>query len=218
MDFDRPIDDRWRRRARFWFWSFVQVCADCFFPEVWLSPAAQLMRPECAGPFTVVGFVAGKRAERVGKLDPAEVARLLLNQLDAMFGTLADPHPASDSCQGFPHDPSSFLVKNWKDAPFAHGAYSYPTLGAQGLRAAAFGDGGDGEKDKDHGNGHIFFAGEHTGAGVNACVHGAMLTGTAAAKRVFATLENKEEEEEEEEEKARGGANRTAPLKPTSRL
>lgn len=131
-----------------------------------------------------------------------KVARLLLNQLDAMFGTVSDPHPASNNCLGFPHDETSFLVQNWKDIPFAHGAYSFPTLGArQGLRAEAFGSGGDDDDSSGSGGGGgggggqkggstssddeiVFFAGEHTSPGVNACIHGAMITGTNTAKRV----------------------------------
>jgi hypothetical protein len=41
---------------------------------VWLSPAAELMHEASKGPFTMVGFVAGKRSERVGKLPPVEVS------------------------------------------------------------------------------------------------------------------------------------------------
>ena len=57
-----------RLRRRFWPEDFYDaVCADCFMPEVWLSPAAELMRPDAKPPFTIVGFVAGERAERVAK-------------------------------------------------------------------------------------------------------------------------------------------------------
>ena len=67
------------------------MCADAFLPEIWLSPAAVLMDPTAPPPpcYTIVGFVAGKRADRVGQMAEAEVARLMLAQLDAMFGARA---------------------------------------------------------------------------------------------------------------------------------
>merc|ERR1719331_530803 len=75
----------------------------------------------------MVGFVAGARAERVARLPEAEIARKMLLQLDAMFGTAERPHPASDACEGY-------LVKNWRTHPRTHGAYSHPTLHAGGAQ------------------------------------------------------------------------------------
>ena len=49
--------------------------------QVWLSPAAHAMEPGALPPFTMVGFVSGGRAERIGKLPDAEVARLMLAQV-----------------------------------------------------------------------------------------------------------------------------------------
>ena len=119
-----------RVNKRFWPDDFYDaVCADCFLPEVWLTPAAELMKPDCPPPYAIVGFVAGKRAERVGKLSDGEIARKMLLQLDAMFGTGGDPHPASDACDGY-------IVKNWKTHPRIGGAYSHPSLNAHGSRTA----------------------------------------------------------------------------------
>ena len=119
-----------RLTRRFWPLDFYDaVCADAFLPEVWLSPAAELMREDAPPPYTMVGFVAGARAERVAKLPHAEIARLMLTQLDAMFGTAAEPRPASSACDGF-------LVKDWSAHPRTYGAYSHPTLGAAGQRSA----------------------------------------------------------------------------------
>ena len=87
-----------RLRRRFWPADFYDaVCSDSFLPEVWLSPAAELMRPDAAPPYTIVGFVAGARAERVGRLPHADIAHRMLAQLDGMFGSGDDPHPASST-------------------------------------------------------------------------------------------------------------------------
>lgn len=117
-----------RLTSRFWPDDFFDaVCADAFLPELWLSPAAELMRPECPPPYTMVGFVAGERARRVGRLPHHEIARQMLLQLDAMFGSTAQPHPASDCCSGF-------VIKDWATAPDTFGAYTHPTIGAEGHR------------------------------------------------------------------------------------
>jgi len=162
-----------RLRRRFWPADFYDaVCSDSFLPEVWLSPAAELMRPDAAPPYTIVGFVAGARAERVGRLPHADIARRMLAQLDGMFGSSDDPHPASSSCDGF-------LVKDWAAHPHVHGAYSHPTRGAHGARPAL------GEA----AHGCVFLAGEACHAGVNPCIHGAMETGEQAAARCWSSLQ-----------------------------
>jgi len=155
---------------------FDAVCADCFFPEVWLSPAAELMRDDATPPYTIVGFVAGARSERMGALPHAEVARLLLLQLDAMFGSAERPHPASGCCDGY-------LVKDWASHPHTYGAYSHPTLGAAGQRAALAREA--------HG-GALLFAGEASHLGINPCIHGAMETGERAADQAAALLERRQ--------------------------
>jgi hypothetical protein len=121
----------------------------------------------------------------------------MLTQLDAMFGTAAEPRPASSACDGF-------LVKDWNAHPRTYGAYSHPTLGAAGQRSAlglaahapwscmqvlitapwsphrsALGLAA---------HGAIFFAGEACHEGINPCVHGAMETGERAAQRALEAL------------------------------
>ena len=161
-----------RVNKRFWPDDFYDaVCADCFLPEVWLTPAAELMKPDCPPPYAIVGFVAGKRAERVGKLSDGEIARKMLLQLDAMFGTGGDPHPASDACDGY-------IVKNWKTHPRIGGAYSHPSLNAHGSRTAM----------QEAIHGAVFLAGEACHEGVNPCIHGAMETGEKAAERAAAVI------------------------------
>ena len=160
-----------RLNRRFWPDDFYDaVCADCFMPEVWLTPGAVCMDPACPPPYAMVGFVAGSRAERVAKLSDAEVARQTCLQLDAMFGTSQAPHPATDACEGY-------LVKNWQAHPRTHGAYSHPTLHAAGARAWL-----------NQPHGAILFAGEACHEGGNPCVHGAMETGEKAAERACALL------------------------------
>ena len=134
-------------------------------PEVWLSPAAEMMKADAKPPYTIVGFVAGERSRRVGRLPHDEIVRRTLLQLDAMFGTASAPTPATSSCDGF-------LVKDWAAQPFTHGAYSHPTLGADGKRQVL--------STPAHG-GAIQFAGQATHAGINPCIHGAMETGDRAA-------------------------------------
>lgn len=166
-----------RLRRRFWPLDFYDaVCADSFLPEVWLSPAADLMSADSKPPYTMVGFVAGARAERVGRLAEADVARGMLTQLDAMFGTPADPRPASESCDGY-------LVKNWAAHPLTYGAYSHPTIGASGQRPKLSG----------LAHGAITFAGEATHEGVNPCVHAAMETGELAAERMCHLLRQRQD-------------------------
>ena len=154
-----------RLTRRFWPDDFYDaVCADCFMPEVWLTPAAEALGPRAQPPFIMIGFVAGARSVRVGRLPHAEIARRTLLQLDAMFGTADEPHPATSCCD-------DYRVVNWAEREHAHGAYTHPTLGATGARAALAAPAGDG----------LFFAGEATHAGVNPCIHGAMETGERAA-------------------------------------
>mmetsp|Transcript_13797 Transcript_13797/g.38880 ORF Transcript_13797/g.38880 Transcript_13797/m.38880 type:complete len:300 (-) Transcript_13797:457-1356(-) len=157
---------------RFWPSDFYDaVCADCTFPEVWLTPAAEVLSRDAKPPFTMVGFVAGARSDRLALLPPAELARLLCAQLDMMFGTTASPHPATAACMGH-------LVKNWADAPNARGAYSHPTSGALGSRGV-FAQPVDGR---------LFFCGEACHDGVNPCIHGAMETGERAAETALNSL------------------------------
>lgn len=158
------------------FWD--AVCADCAFPEVWLTPpagAAEDAGARPAGkPHVLVAFVSGERSERLGLLPDGELVRLLLLQLDAMFGSAAEPAPATARCVGH-------LVCNWKAQPHAWGAYSHPTLGALGAReliGAPLGAGG----------GLVHFAGEAANAALNPCVHGAMATGIHAAHALHASL------------------------------
>jgi monoamine oxidase len=159
------------------FWD--AVCSDCTFPEVWLTPAAEALSADrpVGKPFVVVAFVAGERSERLAELPDSELVRLLLHQLDQMFGSADEPRPASGVCVGH-------LVCNWGGQPFAWGAYTHPTLGAGDARRAI-------REPLGAGGGLVHFAGEATNLCVNPCVHGAMATGVDAARAVLASLSDR---------------------------
>ncbi len=162
-----------RFERRFWPPDFFDaVCADCFFPEVWLTPAADAMGVDSRPPYVMVGFVAGERAERVGRLAGDEAARLLLAQLDTMFGSRLEPHPASKAYV-------AHIIKDWSQDRLARGAYSHPTIGAHGARAVI----GSPVDDR------LFFCGEACNEAVNPCVNGAMESGRLAAQLVERSLQ-----------------------------
>ena len=156
-----------RLNDRFWpedCWDVV--CADSFMPEVWLTPAAAVLKGSPMSEYYMVGFVAGDRATRIMQLPEAEIARKMCLQLDAMFGSVNKPAPASAACTGF-------IVQDWSTEALAKGAYSHPSLGAHGMRSALSTPVGG-----------LFFAGEATQEDINPCVQGAMETGMRAAAQV----------------------------------
>ena len=156
-----------RLKRNFWpadCWDVV--CADSFMPEVWLTPAADVLKGKPMKEYFMVGFVAGERASRVMALSREEIARKMCLQLDAMFGSPDNPTPATQACTGF-------LVQDWSQEALAKGAYSHPTLGAHGKRQALT-----------RPMGNVFFAGEATQEDINPCVQGAMQTGIRAADQV----------------------------------
>lgn len=163
-----------RLTKRFWpddCWDIV--CSDSFLPELWLTPAAQVLKGTPMKEYYMVGFVGGERATRIMNLSHAEIARKMCLQLDAIFGSTLDPHPASKACAGF-------LVQDWSKEPFAKGAYSHPSLGAYGKRDALSTP-----------MGNVFFAGEATQEGLNPCVQGAMETGVRAAHQIHDSFKPK---------------------------
>ena len=90
---------------------------------VYASPVfAEVLKGKPLKEYYMVGFVGGERATRLATLPHAEVARKMCLQLDAMFGSVENPHPASQACTGF-------LVQDWSKEPLAKGAYSHPSLG-----------------------------------------------------------------------------------------
>ena len=71
------------------------------------------------------------------------------------------------------------MVKDWAVHPRTHGAYSHPTLHANGERAAL----------NTAAHGAVLLAGEACHEGVNPCIHGAMETGERAAERAAVLID-----------------------------
>lgn len=145
-------------------------------PEMWLTPVARAMESHQEDDdFVIVGFVTGARADKVAALPAREVARLMALQLDMIFGSIADPHPATESMV-------DFHIQSWKDQEFIYGAYSSPSIGAQrGTRELL------GLPVMDT----VFFAGEATSVAVNPCMNGAIDTGMKAANAVLRSLQSR---------------------------
>lgn len=156
-----------RLKEAFWpadCWDVV--CSDSLIPEIWLTPAAEVLKGKPMKEYYMVGFVGGERGTRLAALPADELARKMCLQLDAMFGSAQNPTPCTKACTGF-------LVQDWSKEPLAKGAYSHPSLGAYGKRDAL-----------STAAGQLYFAGEATQEGINPCVQGAMETGARAAKQV----------------------------------
>ena len=70
------------------FWPeqfFDVVCTDCFIPEFWVTsyPAAA---QDSSNLHSMVGFVAGKKAEDLSSMRPSNIIQNALQQLDQIFG------------------------------------------------------------------------------------------------------------------------------------
>mmetsp|Transcript_25191 Transcript_25191/g.39558 ORF Transcript_25191/g.39558 Transcript_25191/m.39558 type:complete len:217 (+) Transcript_25191:3-653(+) len=160
-------------KEKFWpddCWDVV--CSDSFVPELWLTPAAKVLKKKKLPEYYWVGFIAGERSQRIQRMSHDEMARKMMTQLDTIFGTKDRPHPATDSCTGF-------IVKDWSMESASKAAYSFPSKDAFGKRgdlAAPLGR-------------RVFFAGEATHEDVNPCIQAAMETGARAAKQVIDSLE-----------------------------
>lgn len=108
----------------------------------------------------LVAFNAARMAEEVEGWDDGDTTASAMEALRAMFGT-AIP------------DPLGSQISRWRQDPFAMGAYSFNAVGTRSKdRKALFGS--------DWG-GRLSFAGEATSGDYPATVHGALMTGRAAA-------------------------------------
>ncbi|KAG2437442.1 hypothetical protein HXX76_006092 [Chlamydomonas incerta] len=157
---------------RFWAQDMYDVvCPGAFVPEFWMLRHT-VTDPGAGTPHCVVGFLAGERADGICRMDPEDVKRRFLAQLDEVFATPGDARPASSSlvkCQ----------IVDWSQEKYVGGAYSYPTLGAEaGDRAALAAPVA----------GKLFFAGEATNEDCNPCIQGAMDTAARAATQIAAVL------------------------------
>ena len=144
-------------------------CTSC---QIWVSPAAAVLSGEdMGGEFIIVGFVAGSRADRLRDMSKEHKTRLMLSQLDAMFGSQNEPNPASK------HFVDS-MVKDWGVDPLFRGAYSHPTVDGREARVLMSTPLGN----------RVFFAGEAMNANINPCINGAMESASAATKAVMQSI------------------------------
>lgn len=123
-------------------------------------------------------YVMGKQALAFGKLTDSELIKLLINELNDIFGSQL----ASDNfIEGLVHD--------WGKTPFIWGAYSFASPFSEGMRE---------ELAKPLHN-RLFFAGEATNfQGHTATVHGAMESAELAAEQLITLNQNIEIETEEQ--------------------
>ncbi|KAI8469401.1 MAG: amine oxidase-like protein [Monoraphidium minutum] len=157
---------------RFWPAELYDVCCtDCFAPEIWSTQHAPA-EGGAAHLHAMVGFIAGDRADAVGRMGAAEAVRRFVAQLDAMFGSTSDPAPASGALVA--HE-----VFDWSEVEWVGGAYSFPSFGAED---------GDRRALAAPVEGVLFFAGEAAHAAVNPCMQAALETGGRAAAEAAAAL------------------------------
>ena len=111
-------------------------------------------------------FSAGSFSEETENWTDKKIIDDVMNKLKLMYGN------------GIP-SPSAYLITRWGKDPYARGSYSYPSLGSsikdvKNLAAPVANK--------------LFFAGEATSATDPSTVHGAFLSGAAAAKLVMQQL------------------------------
>lgn len=120
--------------------------------------------------YVVTGFATGPAAEAIAALPPAVAVYRAIRQLDAMFGTPAEPRPATLAF-------SKGAVVDWAAQPYIGGGYTYPTLGAHS---------GDRKALAAPISGVMYWAGEATHPAVNPCMQAALETGQTAAAQIIA--------------------------------
>jgi len=111
-------------------------------------------------------FSAGSFSEETESWTDKKIIDNVMHHLQLIYG------------KNVPH-PSAYLITRWGKDPFAHGSYSYPTVGSsvedyKNLAAPV--------ADK------LFFAGEATSTTDPSTVHGAYMSGVAAAELVMSKL------------------------------
>lgn len=112
----------------------------------------------------LVGFNAAAMADRMEALDDRATTASAMQALRAMFGS-AIPNPIGSQ------------ITRWRQDPFALGSYSFNAVGSSaGSRRALFGS---------DWAGRLHFAGEATSHDHPGTVHGALMTGMAAAAAVL---------------------------------
>ncbi len=128
------------------------------FPTFWT--------PAPASAPLLVAWAGGPRAARLEGAAPADIVRKAIASLKRLFGRALDLE--AELRAWYAHD--------WQQDPFARGAYSYVTVGAQAPRAALAQPIAD----------TLFFAGEATDEEEGGTVAGALRSGQRAAAEILA--------------------------------
>jgi monoamine oxidase len=117
----------------------------------------------------LTGWVAGPAAQRLRDSSNEEVLQLALESLTSLLA-ITPAFLQEQLCASY--------VCNWGAEPYAYGAYSYPTVGAQATRAALAAPVAD----------TLYFAGEGVYEGVSAgTVEAALVSGQVAAHAMLNT-------------------------------
>lgn len=136
-----------------------------FVSQIWMYTYDSMKSAEKC--HLIAGFQTAEPAEQKINLSEQEVLDGFLQDLDHIFRTASNLHPATDSF-------TDYVYYHWSKHPFIRGGYSSPTVHANGLRHEL------GRPVEDH----LFFAGEATSVTACATVHTAIETGLRAAREV----------------------------------
>lgn len=142
-----------------------------FVPEIWMLTFPEQDKNAPAKCYMTC-FLAGEKADDASKMDPKVLLQKCVEEMDEVFGTPADPKPASRRLK-------AHFVADWAKEKYVQGAYTYPTHGAES---------GDREAVARPVAGKLFFAGEATHPGINPCVQGAMETAERAVAQIANSL------------------------------
>jgi monoamine oxidase len=146
------------------FWPPEADWITCLGPTdtLWVDWTSYL---RATGRPLLAAFNAARMADTVESWDDRATTASAMEALRAMFGTAVP-------------DPLGSQISRWRQDPYALGSYSFNAVGTRGKdRKALFGADWDGR---------LLFAGEATSRDYPSTVHGALLTGRAAAGMILA--------------------------------
>jgi len=78
------------------------------------------------GSHIFVGFCCANYARNINRKNMRELREIFCQQLDGIFGTLEDPHPATENCR-------DVLICRWGRKKFIRGGYSSPARKPENL-------------------------------------------------------------------------------------
>jgi monoamine oxidase len=139
-----------------------------YIPQEYGQWASWLNIAKYNGKPVLLGFNAGQYARQLEQKTDAEVIKLALTALRTIFGNIPEP--------------TAYQFTRWASDPFALGSYSFTAAGSTNAdrRSLARPVTASGGKQPS-----LFFAGEATHTSSYASVHGAWLSGGAAAKALL---------------------------------